>query len=517
MRRVALAGIAILVLSIAISSVEYLTTGSLQWNPSDPSFIYSSVLTLGFIASIVAGLFGAFKENEEVLIVSGVACIAFALVNKFFINRLYSLGIPLDAMWLIAGILMIIDRYQVKITRERKQLEEKVKVERPSGRFDRLFGRFHLRRAGKAKEAQPEPLLNRFERLKAEAAVAETNKALSLEREIYDVKKMLWIEAMKKPELARTMRGQLYLSQVGQQIVTRFIDSDMKVVEPDIETAATPIYHKLADIEGYSQRKVQETLDQLAEVDILIRELYEKLVACPECHQPSKVFIRNKCSKCGSRKIHMNRLMEHSKCGAIYEEQQYNGHKCPKCENPIEERSELKPVGVAFHCESCENIFSDPPQSFYCRRCATEFELKNSELAETYSYTFNEGVKSEAKQLLAVATMATTLEKLGFDVTVRGSLKGRTGVSHEFTLTCNKGEKLVAIELLMAEPKKKVDTAMVLSSYAKFMDVPAATRLVVAIPSLESQTREFLNANQVLSIEGENLSEIDEKVKQILK
>jgi hypothetical protein len=257
MRRVALAGIAILVLSIAISSVEYLTTGSLQWNPSDPSFIYSSVLTLGFIASIVAGLFGAFKENEEVLIVSGVACIAFALVNKFFINRLYSLGIPLDAMWLIAGILMIIDRYQVKITRERKQLEEKVKVERPSGRFDRLFGRFHLRRAGKAKEAQPEPLLNRFERLKAEAAVAETNKALSLEREIYDVKKMLWIEAMKKPELARTMRGQLYLSQVGQQIVTRFIDSDMKVVEPDIETAGTPIYPKLADIEGYSQRKVQ--------------------------------------------------------------------------------------------------------------------------------------------------------------------------------------------------------------------------------------------------------------------
>ena len=489
MRKVALAGVAILALSMIVSGAGYLGGGGFQWTPSDMGFIYSSMLTLGFIASIAAGLFGATKENEEFLIAGGVACIALALANKLFINRLYSWGY-LDAMWLVAGILMILDRFHVKRVRETEEAEGK---------------------------PNHEQLLDKFDKLITQTGTAEPQEAMGLEREMYDVKRMLWLEAMNKPELAKTLRGRLYLSKVGQEIVKRFIDADLKVIEPDIQMAQTPKYPKLADLERFSQTKVQATLNELVEGGILQRELYEKLIACPHCHQTSKVFIRNKCSKCGSLNIRMNRLLEHTRCGAIYKEQEYQGAKCPKCENSIEDKAELKSVGIAFECDSCKSVFGDPNQSFYCRNCASDFDLKSSELTDTYSYKFNDEMKPEAREVLTVTTTADTMEGVGFEVNVSGSLKGKTGVDHQFTIAASKGEKLYATDLLVAKPDAKVDMTMVLPSYAKFMDIPDARPLVVAVPGLESQARDFLSANHILFVEGENLSEIGERVKQILK
>jgi len=299
--------------------------------------------------------------------------------------------------------------------------------------------------------------------------------------------------------------------------VKRFIDADLKIIEPDIQMAQTPKYPVLADLEKFSQTRVQGTLNELVEGGILLRELYEKLIACPSCHQTSKVFLRNKCSKCGSLNIHMNRLLEHSKCGAIYKEQEYQGTKCPKCENFVEDKAELKSVGIAFECDSCKSVFSDPNQSFYCRNCATDFDLKNSELTDTYSYRFNDEMKLEAREVLTVTTTADTMEGLGFEVKVSGTLKGKTGVDHQFTITASKGEKQYATDLLLAKLEGKVDMTMVLPSYAKFMDAPSATPLVVAVPSLEPQAKGFLNANHVLFVEGESLSEISERIKQTVK
>jgi len=491
LRRVGLAGIVILIISMIASAAGYFT-GGFEWTPSDPGFIYSSVLTLGFIASIAVGLFGAIKEGEEFLIVAGVACIVLALVNKLFINRLYSWGF-LDAMWIVAGVLMILDRFHIRKVKEAKEKELEAK--------------------------KPEKLLERFDKLSSETVQAEPDKVTALEKELYDMKKMLWVQAIEKPELAKTLRGRLLLSPVGREVVKRFVDQKLEVIDPDIETSRTPIYPALMDIEEYPQKRVQATLDELVGANVLKKELFEKLVACPTCHQSSKVFIRNKCSKCDSYKVHMNKLLEHQ-CGAIYERDQYlvpTGLRCPKCEKPVENESELKSVGITFHCESCESIFSEPIQTFYCRRCTREFELKECELADAYSYRLNDEVRSEAREVLSVATAANKFEELGFEVKVPGLVKGKTGVDHQFTLTATKGGRLTAMDIVTAKPDENVDMARVLPSYAKFMDVSIDTRLLLAVPRLDPQTKEFLKANQVFSVEGENLSETSDRIIQILK
>ena len=492
MRQIGLAGIIILIISVIVSGATYLGESNIIWNPGDPGFIYSSILTIGFFVAIGAGIYGAIKEMNEFLIAAGTACIALALVNKLFSNVLYSWSY-LDIFFLVAGFMMILDSFHVKRIKEAKKLEET-----------------------KPKEPETDKLLEKLDKLESETEPVETET--KEEGEIFHVKRQLWSEAKKKPELLKGLRDRLYSSPIVQDIIRRFINSNLEIIEPIMVRSETPSYPVLSDLKGYSQRKVQYTLNELVESGILNEDLYEKLVGCPQCHQSAKVFTRSKCPECESHRVNINRLMQHLDCGAIYKQSEYQtpaGITCPKCGKKIEEDLELKSVGVSFECQSCNSIFSDPLRSYYCRGCSNEFQLKNCDLLDIHSFTLNQDIRAEAKEKLTVLTIADSLRKIQYSVDIPGYLKGRTGVSHEFTLTANKKNKLVALDLVASS--EIVDTKTVLSSYAKFTDNISATSLLIALPMLHQEARDFLKANNIQFIEGENMYEITDKVIKLLE
>lgn len=490
MRLVGLSGVVILLVSVIISGATYLGVRGFVWTPGDMGFIYSFVITVGFLVSIGAGLFGAVKESEEFLIAAGTACIVLALLNKLFSSVLYSWSY-LDITLLLAGVAMILDRFHVKRVKMARKLEE----------------------------PKPEQLLESLDRLEAEVSEARPAVVPSREKELSEVKRRLWLEVQKKPELIKTLRARLYYDRTVQEILKRFLNSDLKAIEPDVKTSTKPSYPQLLELEKDSRRNIQSILNDLVDTSTLLRDLYEKLVACPYCHQSSRIFLRIKCPKCDSRKTAMNRLMEHTDCGAIFKYEEYlgpDGFRCLKCGKAFAEESGLKSVGVTFECQSCRSVFNDPKRSYYCRNCAAEFQFESSESEEIYSYALNDGVRAEAKEMLSVLTIANMIESLGYKASVPGFLKGRTGVSHEFTLTCSRDERLFAIDFVITD-KENIGTKMILSSYAKFSDVKATRCLLVAVPELEQQARDFLDANKILYIEGEDPSEIGDKVKQILE
>jgi Zn finger protein HypA/HybF involved in hydrogenase expression len=489
-----MAGIMILVTSIIVSGASYLRGGNFEWAPGNTGFIYSAVLTLGFFVSIGAGVFGAIKEINEFLIGAGTSCIVLAIVNKLFANVLYSWSF-LDTLWLLAGVLMIIDSVQVKRVKEARKLQELLKAEK----------------------AEPEHLLEKLDKLESENLKAQSDIMFIHERQIQEIKKQLWSDAKQKPELRKLLRMRLYNSPVVQEIIRRFIYQFVDVIEPKIESNETPTYSALSTLGDADPKKVQSALNDLVESGILQKDLYEKMIACPQCHRTSNIFARVKCPKCDSFKVNINRLMQHADCGAIYRNEEYYGPSgaiCPKCGTKLSEESQLKNVGVVFECESCKSIFSDPNRAFYCRNCASEFQLKNSELTDIYSYRLSQDVKSEAKETLTVLEVADKIGKLGFTVSAPGTMTGRSGVNHEFTLTCSKKDKQMAIDF--ASAAEKVSTQTVLASYAKFMDVPSATKMIVAAPALEQQAKDLLKTNHIEYIETEDTDAIAEKIKGIL-
>ena len=494
-----MAGAIILVVSIIISGATYLGAGHLELAPSNSGFVYSLVLTLGFFVSIGAGVFGSIKEIDEFLIGGGASCIALGVVNKLFASALYSWGF-FDTMWLLAGVLMIVDCVQVRRTKEAKKLQARVLQEL------------------KAKAAEPEQLLNKLDKLESENGKAQSDIMFIHEKQIQEIKKQLWFDAKQKPELRKKLRMRLYNSPVVQEIVKRFIGQHVEVIEPKIETSEIPTYAALSTLGEADPKKIQSALNDLVDSGILLKELYEKLIACPHCHRTANIFARMKCPKCDSYQVNINRLMQHAQCGAIYKNEEYygpSGATCPKCGTTLSEESELKNVGVIFECKSCKSIFSDPNRSFYCRNCTSEFQLKNSELTDIYSYKLSQDVMSEAKETMTVLQVADKMGELGFTVSSPGTVAGRSGVSHEFTLTCGRKDKLMAIDF--ASSADKVSTQTVLSSYAKFMDVPSATKLIVAIPALEQQAKDLLNTNHIQYIESEDPGAIVEKIRRIVE
>jgi len=492
LRQIGLVGTVILVLALIVSFANYVGMRGFEWTPNSTGFAYSLVLSLGFIISLGAGVFGAVKEMNEFLIAAGAGCIALDLLNKLFANVLYSWGY-LDTMLLLAGVMMILDSFYVRRAKEARLEASKL-------------------------ETKPDELLAHLDKLASEADTSQSDGALTLEKEIFDIKQQLWAESKKSPEMGRKLRIRLYHSRAVQEIVKRFISSDMKAIEPALEVSESPTYPALSDLNRYPQKIIQSTLNELVESGILRKTLYEKLVTCPTCHHSSKVFTRHKCPKCDSYDVNINRLMQHLECGAVYDYKEYHtptGIICPKCSKAVDESTQLKPVGVAFKCGSCGSISSDPNKAFFCRNCGIEFQLKNCELQDTYSYSLNDEVKSEAKETLTVLNIAGAIEKLGFTVNAPGILKGKTGITHEFTLTCNKKEKIVAIELATAE--EQVEIGRVLASYAKLSDITQAKSLFIAIPKLEQQAKDFFNANRIQFIESDNMYEIADKTLQFLK
>jgi hypothetical protein len=492
LRQIGLVGTLILVLSLIVSLANYVGMRGFEWTPTSTGFVYSLVLSLGFLISLGAGVFGALKEMNEFLIAAGAGCIALDLLNKLFANALYSWGY-LDTVLLLAGVMMILDSFYVR----------RAKEERPE--------------ASKL-DAKPDELLATLDKLVSEADTSQPDAALTLEKEISDIKQQLWAESKKSPEMGRKLRIRLYHSRAVQEIVKRFIGSNLKVIEPTLERSESPTYPVLSDMSRYPQKTIQFTLNELVELGILRKELYEKLIACPTCHHSSKVFTRHKCPKCDSYNMSINRLMQHLECGAVYSHSEYHtpaGTVCPKCGKAVDEASQLKPVGVAFVCGSCGSISSEPNRAFFCRNCGIEFHLKNCDLQDTYSYTLNDEVRSEAKETLTVLNIAGAIEKLGFSVNAPGVLKGKTGITHEFTLSCSKKDIIVAIELATAE--EKVEISRVLSSYAKLFDITQANSLLIAMPKLEQQAKDFLHANKIQFIESDNMYEIAARTLLFLK
>jgi Zn finger protein HypA/HybF involved in hydrogenase expression len=487
LRQIGLAGVIILLIAV-------IAWVSSSWNTRNPSFIYLSILTIGFFIAIGAGIYGTLKEMNEFLIAAGTAAIALSLVNKLFSNVINSWSY-LDIFFLFAGSIMILDSFHIKRIIKTENREE-TEPEKPQ--TDKLLKKL-------------DTLESKTESVKAETEAIE-------EGEIFHVKKQLWSEAKKKPELLKGLRDRLYGSPIVQDIVKRFINSNLEIIEPIMVRSETPSYPVLSDLKGYPQRKIQYTLNELVESGILNEDLYEKLVACPQCHKSSKVFNRSKCPECESHKIKINRLMQHLDCGAIYKQTEYQkstGVICPKCGKKIGEELELKSVGVSFECQSCNSLFSDPQRSYYCRECSNEFQLKNCDLFDIYSYTLNQDIRSEAKEKLTVITIADALRKIQYLVDIPGYLKGKTGVSHEFTLTAKKNNKLVAIDLIA--DSEIVDTKTVLSSYAKFSDNVSVASLLIAMPMLQQEARDFLKANNIRFIEGENMDEITGNVIRLLE
>lgn len=325
-----------------------------------------------------------------------------------------------------------------------------------------------------------------------------------------------YVLARKDEAVAQKLRLRNYSDPAVQQVISNFLRSGGKPLEPEFGADRFPRY----PIEGEEGQKVsveRPLLQRMADVRIVTEGLYERSLFCPRCASPSNVYLRFKCTQCGSIDISINKMIEHLQCGTIHQESAFRVGKnliCPSCKKLLAEPAEYRLIGVVCSCNSCKAHFEDPAESFFCRKCGNEFNLASGIVVDVFSYSMSRTSLEEARRFLGVHTLTSILKEAGFNVKAPGVMGGQTK-EVVFSLLAYKDSKVIAMDLLHSD--SEVDVQPVLELYIKTLETNLTLAVFGAIPRLSKTAKDVASMHNIQTAEGSTPNEVGMKILEIVR
>src|SRR3989344_413924 len=184
-----------------------------------------------------------------------------------------------------------------------------------------------------------------------------------------------------EPESAIKSTGQ------SRKSGSTFENSNENAIVPIINFEKNSITYPILAKIGESEENM-EFLEKLSSntIGILEREIYERLIVCPQHPEDLSVSVRMYCPDCSSMDIHKLHLIEHKVCGYIAEKKEYgvvsvsDVKTCPNCKRPIKDyEKEIRMPGQWNKCYSCNKKFDNAKIKLHCRRFNHDFELTDME------------------------------------------------------------------------------------------------------------------------------------------
>jgi hypothetical protein len=321
---------------------------------------------------------------------------------------------------------------------------------------------------------------------------------------IANAESLAYSMARTNETIARKLRAKNYGLLEVQQVCNHFIYGSKEALQPEFGLDRVPRYF----VEGTAGTPLDvNLLERMVDTGILKSSLFEKILLCPKCGTPSNVFARFKCTNCASIDISINRMIEHLPCGTIHNEKAFRlGTKlvCPTCKRTLQKPEEQRLIGLVCTCNKCAAHFEDPIQSFYCRKCQTDFNLTTGIISDARIYDINEKTLEEIRPQLGIPVIASMLERNGFHLDVPGILTGRRR-NVQFSIVARRQSTLIAIDLASSDTEVSVEP--VLEFYVKLLEANPPFAIFAAIPRLSDQAREVAATNRIPVAEG-NTSEI---------
>ncbi len=322
--------------------------------------------------------------------------------------------------------------------------------------------------------------------------------------------------ARKDESVAKRLRLRNYNDPQIQQVVSHFMRTGGKTLEPEFGTDRLPRY-AVGDASGEKILLVERgLLQRMADIRIVNVGLFERVLYCPRCTTPTNTYMRFKCTQCGSIEISINRMIEHLACGTIHQESAFRVGKsliCPTCKKLLEKDQEYRLIGVVCSCNVCHAHFEDPAQSYYCRKCALDFDLPKAMIVDVFAYSMTKEALEEARRFLGVDTLKRVLGEKGFEVRSPGVLAG-AGKEVVFSLVVHKDAKTIAADISQSETE--VDVGPVLELYVKKLDANPTVTILVTIPRLSKRASEIASLHNIQVAEGVTPDEAAEKVLEIV-
>jgi len=325
-----------------------------------------------------------------------------------------------------------------------------------------------------------------------------------------------YAQARRNEPIARKLRLRSYNDPVIQQVLTHLISAHSQSLEPEFGASRLPEY-TVKSSTGESMTVDQRVLQRMADMNFVTEAMFERMVFCPLCTSPSKVYPRFTCAHCGSIDISMSRMIEHLNCGTIHQEEAFRVGKsmiCPTCKKLLQRPDEYRLIGLVCSCRACKAHFEDPTQGYFCRNCKHSFTLPTAMVVDFYTYSINKGTLEEARAHVGLNTLTEILSAEGFEVKSPGLLAG-TAKEVEFSVVLTKDGKVFAVDISQSD--SEVDVEPLLQLYVKTLETKLTKAIFGAVPKLSSRARDMATFQGIAVAEGATISDVSHKIIEITK
>ena len=184
-------------------------------------------------------------------------------------------------------------------------------------------------------------------------------------------------------------QSQTYRSKLA--ILQALVEMPEPVLEPDL-CALAPRGHSFQAIEdalSLAPGKGLEMLEDLADLGLLQRELFNRIHLCPHC-DVCHLNFRESCPVCGAIDVEIERMIHHFHCGYVGLESEFSKGielVCTKCRQRLDQLGQdFERPHETYVCRAEGHLFEEPLVQVQCLRCRNLFSGGEIDPVSVYRY-----------------------------------------------------------------------------------------------------------------------------------
>jgi len=302
-------------------------------------------------------------------------------------------------------------------------------------------------------------------------------------------------------------------------LIKLMVDGHIEEIRPviDISRECGVSYPQLEPVLGKPPEEIVRILESLAAGGILESRFYDRLIFCPICNSMN-LRPSTRCPKCSSGNIARGRILEHLLCGKNgLEEEFLQGGKyiCPHCNRPLKFiGTDYRSLGVNYKCQYCGVLSSEIALKWQCLKCSAFFADEEARVNALNSYILNEQSRNRiAFDTGFKAGFIELLKQQGYEVfeTVRVSSKAGSGAEHILDILAKRSDGLmtfiIGIGVVFSRDNSDIGLEDIFRFDNKVYDLGIHDKVLLAMPSVNSEARQFARRQRIKIFDGRELEE----------
>jgi hypothetical protein len=303
----------------------------------------------------------------------------------------------------------------------------------------------------------------------------------------------------------------------AMKLVKEILGGKVNEIKPtiDLTTELGFTYPQVEGLLGLTTQEALATLEFLANEDILEKLPHDKLLFCPCCQSPN-LRPGLGCPKCGSGNIAKGRILEHFACRSNSLEDEYindGKYTCPKCKQELKFLgTDYQSLGINYKCHECGAISREAAFNWQCLKCSLFFTESEAKETVLYSYRFNEEKRRWLEFELGEKTrFVDFFRNRGYEVAENARVNGTTksGANHMIDILARRDDGLITytigIGILIDSRGEDVGLAEVFAFDNKVYDLGMHDKVLLVLPKLSPEARQFARQQRIKVIEEEDL------------